>query len=154
MTRKNNKEARPLKDRNAPQFHKRSKIGPGYVLASALFLTLTLGPFLWAFFISITPEYEMFTNTTNFLPKEPVLSNYTELLLGESQYSQRLFSGLFNSLKAVLVTLLCGIPIATGGGLGIFVLTLTFSATYHSAYAFMGAGGFSGFLNSTAFNGG
>lgn len=31
---------------------------------------------------------------------------------------------------------------ATGGGLGIFVLTLTFSATYHSAYAFLGAGGF------------
>lgn len=30
----------------------------------------------------------------------------------------------------------------TGGGLGIFVLTLTFSATYHSAYAFLGAGGF------------
>ena len=28
---------------------------------------------------------------------------------------------------------------ATGGGLGIFLLTLTFSATYHSAYAFMGA---------------
>ena len=31
---------------------------------------------------------------------------------------------------------------ATGGGFGIFILTLTFSATYHSAYAFMGAGGF------------
>ena len=31
---------------------------------------------------------------------------------------------------------------ATGSGLGIFVLTLTFSATYHSAYAFMGAGGY------------
>ena len=31
---------------------------------------------------------------------------------------------------------------ATGGGLGIFILTLTFSATYHSAYAFMGASGF------------
>ena len=31
---------------------------------------------------------------------------------------------------------------ATGGGLGVFILTLTFSATYHSAYAFMGAGGF------------
>ncbi len=30
----------------------------------------------------------------------------------------------------------------TGGGLGIFVLTLTFSATYHSSYAFLGAGGF------------
>lgn len=30
----------------------------------------------------------------------------------------------------------------TGGGLGIFVLTLTFSATYHSAYAFLGASGF------------
>ena len=26
--------------------------------------------------------------------------------------------------------------------LGVFVLTLTFSATYHSAYAFMGAAGF------------
>lgn len=32
---------------------------------------------------------------------------------------------------------------ATGGGsLGVFVLTLTFSATYHSSYAFLGAGGF------------
>lgn len=31
---------------------------------------------------------------------------------------------------------------ATGGGLGIFLLTLTLSATYHSAYAFLGAGGF------------
>ena len=32
---------------------------------------------------------------------------------------------------------------ATGGGtLGVFVLTLTFSATYHSSYAFMGAPGF------------
>ena len=102
-----------MKDRKDTQFQKKTKLGPGYILASALFLTLTLGPFLWAFFISITPEYEMFTNTPNFLPKEPVLSNYTELLLGESQYSQRLFSGLFNSLKAVLVTLLCGIPIAT-----------------------------------------
>lgn len=29
-----------------------------------------------------------------------------------------------------------------GGSLGIFVLTLTFSATYHSAYAFMGAPGY------------
>lgn len=102
-----------MKDRKDTQFQKKTKLGPGYILASALFLTLTLGPFLWAFFISITPEYEMFTNTPNFLPKEPVLSNYTELLSGESQYSQRLFSGLFNSLKAVLVTLLCGIPIAT-----------------------------------------
>lgn len=30
----------------------------------------------------------------------------------------------------------------TSSGLGIFVLTLTFCATYHSAYAFMGATGF------------
>jgi SSS family solute:Na+ symporter len=28
------------------------------------------------------------------------------------------------------------------GGLGVFLLTLTLSATYHSAYAFLGAGGF------------
>lgn len=28
------------------------------------------------------------------------------------------------------------------GSLGVFVLTLTFSATYHSSYAFLGAGGF------------
>ena len=29
-----------------------------------------------------------------------------------------------------------------GSSLGVFVLTLTFSATYHSSYAFLGAGGF------------
>jgi len=31
---------------------------------------------------------------------------------------------------------------AVGGGFGIFILTLTFSTTYHSAFAFMGAAGF------------
>ena len=31
----------------------------GYVLALAVFLILTLGPFIWTFVLSVTPEYAM-----------------------------------------------------------------------------------------------
>ena len=90
------------------------KKGPDilYSAASLIFLVLTLGPFIWAFIISVTPEYEMFTNTLNMLPKEFTLGNYEELLNMESQYSLRFSEGMINSLKAVALTLLIGQPVA------------------------------------------
>ena len=91
----------------------KKKISLLYILASACFLILTLGPLVWAFLVSITPEYEMFANTTAMLPKQPTFSNYTELLSMKSQYSIRFTTGLFNSLKAVLITLLLGLPVAS-----------------------------------------
>ena len=43
----------------------KKKVSPLYWVAVILFLVFTLGPFVWAFSISVTPEYEMFKNTMN-----------------------------------------------------------------------------------------
>ena len=40
----------------------------GYLLALAVFLFLTLGPFLWTFVLSVTPEYAMMEKSTSLLP--------------------------------------------------------------------------------------
>lgn len=103
--------SRPKHTRSGQAGH--SRPGILYILASAVFLLLTLGPFVWAFLVSITPEYEMFTNTPSMLPQEVTLANYAELLNMQSQYSQRFVSGLSNSLRAVLLTLLIGLPVAS-----------------------------------------
>lgn len=90
----------------------RKKVTWYYVLAVAVFLTVSVGPFVWAFFVSVTPEYEMFKNTMNMLPKHFVWSNYTNLFGMTSSHSVRLMQGMANSLKAVLCTLAFGIPAA------------------------------------------
>ena len=92
---------------------KKKKITPLYCVTVILFLILTVGPFVWAFFISVTPEYEMFKNTMNMLPKEITWDNYKTLFQPISQQHIRLFRGLENSLKAVLCTLVIGVPAAT-----------------------------------------
>lgn len=89
----------------------KKKITWYYVLAVAVFLIVSVGPFVWAFFVSITPEYEMFKNTMNMFPKEPVWTNYENLFSMTTSHSTRLMQGMFNSLKAVICTLAIGIPI-------------------------------------------
>lgn len=83
-----------------------------YVVVVILFLLFTLGPLVWAFFVSITPEFEMFKNTRNMFPKEPTWQNYATLFDRASRQHKVLFQGLINSIKAVGVTLLIGVPIA------------------------------------------
>ena len=82
----------------------------GYILVLLVFLTLTLGPFIWAFILSITPEHAMLAKTTALLPETITWKNYIELF-GGSRKGQLLFTGIQNSLKAVGMTLLVGIPI-------------------------------------------
>lgn len=94
---------------------KKNKISPLYYPAVIIFLILTVGPFIWAFLISVTPEYEMFKNTMNMLPKEVTWENYRTLLNPISQQHIRLFRGLSSSLRAVVCTLVIGVPIATVG---------------------------------------
>lgn len=94
---------------------KKNKISPLYYPAVIMFLILTVGPFIWAFLISVTPEYEMFKNTMNMLPKEVTWENYRTLLNPISQQHIRLFRGLSSSLRAVVCTLVIGVPIATVG---------------------------------------
>lgn len=90
----------------------KKKISPFYWPAVAVFLLLTAGLFIWAFFISITPEYDMFKNSMNLIPKEITWDNYATLFRSISQQHIRLFRGLENSLKAVVCTLIIGVPVA------------------------------------------
>ena len=82
----------------------------GYVLCLLVFLLLTLGPFVWAFILSITPEHAMLAKSAALLPEVVTWKNYLELF-GGSRKGQLLFAGIANSLKAVGMTLLVGIPI-------------------------------------------
>lgn len=82
----------------------------GYFLILLVFLILVLGPFIWAFILSITPEHAMLAKTTAFLPETITWKNYIELF-GGSRKGQLLFTSIQNSLKAVGTTLLVGIPI-------------------------------------------
>lgn len=84
----------------------------GYVLALAVFLVLTLGPFIWTFVLSVTPEYAMMEKNTKLLPDEATYENYKELLTAGSQKGSILITGIKNALKAVGATLVIGIPIS------------------------------------------
>lgn len=92
---------------------KKNKITPLYCITVIVFLILTVGPFVWAFLISVTPEFEMFKNTRNMLPSQVTWENYKTLFNTISQQHIRLFRGIENSLKAVACTLAIGIPVAT-----------------------------------------
>ncbi len=83
-----------------------------YYLVVLVFLLLTLGPILWCFIISISPETEMFRNTTRFLPQNPTLDNYINLLGLQSRQSETFMNGLENSLITVFITILIGLPIS------------------------------------------
>lgn len=84
----------------------------GYIIALALFLTLTLGPFIWTFILSVTPEYAMMEKTSGLFPDAVIYDNYRELLTEGTQRGALLITGIKNALKAVGAALLIGIPIA------------------------------------------
>ena len=65
----------------------------GYVLCLLVFLLLTLGPFVWAFILSITPEHAMLAKSTALLPEVVTWKNYLELF-GGSRKGQLLFAGI------------------------------------------------------------
>lgn len=83
-----------------------------YVLAVALFLIFSLGPIAWSFIMSITPETEIQGTSIRFLPEKPTWDNYKQLLSSKSQQGGLFRKGMLNSLKAAMVSLLLGIPIA------------------------------------------
>lgn len=83
-----------------------------YLLAVLFFLIFTLGPILWCFIVSISPEKEMFSTSAQILPDSLTLENYRLLLDFDSRQSDIFLRGLWNSLKAVTITLLLGLPIS------------------------------------------
>lgn len=83
-----------------------------YGIAVFLFILFALGPILWSIIMSITPQVELVSNTTNLLPLNPTLDNYKTLLSVGSQEGELFRGGMINSLKASVVSLIIGIPIA------------------------------------------
>lgn len=92
--------------------YRKKKTSIWYILAVIIFLIFTIGPFLWAFLVSITPEFEMFKNNMRMFPKEVTFQNYVTLFTDQTRQNKVLFQGLANSMKAVGVTLVIGIPIS------------------------------------------
>lgn len=82
----------------------------GYIVSLLVFLFLVLGPFIWTFVISVTPEYAMFAKTTDLLPEVVTFDNYMEIFSG-GRRGGLILTGIVNSLKAVATTLIVGIPI-------------------------------------------
>lgn len=86
--------------------------GALYGLAVCAFLMFALGPVLWSFVMSITPQTELVGNTTRLLPVHPTLMNYRKLLAYGDQQGELFRSGMFNSLKAAALSLILGIPMS------------------------------------------
>lgn len=83
----------------------------GFLLVTVLFLILTVGPFLWTFFIAVTPQSGLFTPDSSLLPKEITWSNF-QILFSGTRKGGAFFTGIRNSLRAVVVTLAIGMPVA------------------------------------------
>lgn len=83
-----------------------------YWIFLSLFLIFTLGPFIWTFLLSITPEYSMFTKNGGSLFGEITWTNYQILCSTASSQGNMLLRGMYNSLCAVGTTFLIGIPLA------------------------------------------
>ena len=82
----------------------------GYIVSLLVFLFLVLGPFIWTFVISVTPEYAMFAKTTDLLPEVVTFDNYMEIFSG-GRRGGLILTGIVNSLKAGATTLVVGIPV-------------------------------------------
>ena len=83
-----------------------------YVFALLIFLIFYLGPFIWTFIISITPDSMVLEKSLNFLPDNTTLKNYLLLFDTSSRQGKLLFSGMRNAIYASFVTIVLCIPMA------------------------------------------
>lgn len=89
---------------------KRKKIG--YALMVLLISIFSLGPIVWCFVVSITPESEMLTATSSFFPSHPVWNHYLDMVDVASKEHTAVVNGFSNSLLLSAVTLAIGVPIS------------------------------------------
>ena len=100
----------------------KNKNGLIYYLTVILIVVFSLGPIVWCFILSITPEGDLLKNGTNLLPKTIIWDNYKQIFNLSSQEHQITFIGLSNSIKIATMTLIIGVPITviTGYALSIY----------------------------------
>lgn len=83
-----------------------------YYLVVLLVLIFSLGPIIWCFVVSVTPESEMLKPTAGFLPTTLALDNYAAIFDPMSKEHATVMNGLSNSLIISAITLAMGVPIS------------------------------------------
>lgn len=83
-----------------------------YLLSVLFIFIFCLGPIIWCFIISLTPESDMLKNTSNIIPTTLILDNYKLLFDVSSKEHETAFLGLYNSLRLSVITLILGVPIS------------------------------------------
>ena len=83
-----------------------------YVFVLLIFLIFYLGPFIWTFIISITPDSMVLEKSLSFLPKSTTFKNYLLLFDISSRQGKLLFSGMRNAIYASFITIVLCIPMA------------------------------------------
>lgn len=81
-----------------------------YFLALILFLIFFLGPIIWTFIISITPDALVLEKSLRFLPRSFSFNNYKILLNISSRQGNLLFRGMNNAIYASFITIIICIP--------------------------------------------
>ncbi|WP_028330272.1 carbohydrate ABC transporter permease [Brachyspira alvinipulli] len=89
---------------------KKKRVNLLYYISVIFFVIIVLGPIIWAIIVSFTPEYEMFKNTSTFLPKEPTIDNYVKLFTASDRQSKMFFVGIINSIKTAFITIFLCLP--------------------------------------------
>ena len=89
---------------------KNKRVNLLYYISVIFFVKIVLGPIIWAIIVSFTPEYEMFKNTSTFLPKELTIDNYVKLFTASDRQSKMFFVGIMNSIKTAFITIFLCLP--------------------------------------------
>ncbi|MBG9981255.1 carbohydrate ABC transporter permease [Facklamia sp. DSM 111018] len=83
-----------------------------YGLAILLFCLFCLGPILWAFNISITPENEIIKGDSQIFSLFANIDNYLTLFDSTTEAHQTIMPAIYNSIKMATFSILIGLPIA------------------------------------------
>ena len=89
----------------------KNKPGALYYLAVIFLILFCLGPIIWCFIISITPEGDLLADGSGIIPQSITWENYRSIFSADSQDSKVILLGLTNSIKISALTLLIGIPL-------------------------------------------
>lgn len=90
-----------------------------YIFGLLIFLIFFLGPFIWTFIISITPDALVLEKSTKFLPSSYNFNNYKILFDFSSRQGSILFKGMKNAIEASLITLIFCLPISVLSALSL-----------------------------------
>lgn len=82
-----------------------------YVLGVLFLILYCLGPIIWCFAMSVTPESLMLKPGEKILPENISLSSYEKILDPGSKEGRAISQGMKNALKISLITIIIGIPI-------------------------------------------